>query len=74
MLRSFHFDENTGMLGAYVACIRQVTTLLGYSKPQVFEVFKNTLTMRLYWVLFPHRRFKVKSRNSQENTYEGKDR
>ena len=33
--------------------IRQITTLLGYGKPQVLEVFKNTLPMRLYWVLFP---------------------
>ena len=31
---------------------RQVTTLLGYGKPQVLEVFKNTLPTRLYWVLF----------------------
>ena len=33
--------------------MRQVATLLGYVKPQVLEVFKNTLPMRLYWVLFP---------------------
>ena len=26
---------------------------LGYGKPQVLEVFKNTLPTRLYWVLFP---------------------
>ena len=26
---------------------------LGYSEPQVLEVFKNTLPSRLYWVLFP---------------------
>ena len=46
---SFHFDENT----AYVTCIRQIAALLGYGKPQTLEVFKNTLPMRLYWVLFP---------------------
>ena len=51
--RSFHFDENTETLDAYVTCIRQVATLLGYGKPQVLEVFKNTLPTRLYWVLFP---------------------
>ena len=51
--RSFHFDENTEMLDAYVTHIRQVAALLGYGKPQVLEVFKNTLTTRLYWVLFP---------------------
>ena len=27
--------------------------LLGYGKPQVLEVFKNTLPMRVYLVLFP---------------------
>ena len=41
------------MLDMYVTCIRQVATLLGYGKPQVLEVFKNTLPTRLYWVLFP---------------------
>ena len=33
MWKSFH---------SYVAYIRQVATLLGYCKPQVLEVFKNT--------------------------------
>ena len=33
--------------------IRQVATLLGYGKPQVLEVFKNTLPTMLYCVLFP---------------------
>ena len=27
--------------------------MLGYGKPQVLEVFKNTIPTRLYWVLFP---------------------
>ena len=51
--RSFHFDENTETIDAYVNCIRQVTTLLGYQEPQILEVFKNTLLTELYWVLFP---------------------
>ena len=51
--QSFHFDENTETIDAYVNCIRQVTTLLGYQGPQVLEVFKNTLPTKLYWVLFP---------------------
>ena len=34
-------------------CIRQVAALLGYDRPKVLEVFKNTLQSRLYWVLFP---------------------
>ena len=51
--RSFHFVENTETLDAYVMHIKQVAALLGYGKPQVLEVFENTLPMRLYWVLFP---------------------
>ena len=51
--RSFHFDENTETIDAYVTCIRQVVTLLGYGEPQISEVFKNTLPTNLYWVLFP---------------------
>ena len=31
--RSFHFDENTETINAYVTHIRQVAALLGYSKP-----------------------------------------
>ena len=50
---SFHFDENTETIDAYVTCIRQVATLLGYGVPQNLEVFKNTLPTKLYWVLFP---------------------
>ena len=30
-----------------------MAALLGYGEPQVLEVFKSTLQMRLYWVLFP---------------------
>ena len=38
--RSFHFDENTEMIDAYINCIRQVATLLGYQEPQILKVFK----------------------------------
>ena len=51
--RSFHFDENTETIDAYVHHIRQVANLLGYQDLQVLEVFKNTLLSKLYWVLFP---------------------
>ena len=51
--RSFHFDENTETIGAYVTHIRQVASLLGYGEAQILEVFKNTLPTKLYWVLFP---------------------
>ena len=53
MWRSFNFDENTETIDAYVTCIRQVVTLLGYGEPQILEVFKNTLPTKLYWILFP---------------------
>ena len=51
--RSFSFDENTETINAYVTCIGQVATLLGYGEPQILEVFKNTLPTKLYWILFP---------------------
>ena len=51
--RSFNFDENTETIDVYVTQIRQVATLLGYGKPQILEVFKNTLPTKLYWILFP---------------------
>ena len=51
--RTFNFDKNVETLDSYVTCIRQVTTLLGYGEPCIFEVFKNTLPTKLYWVLFP---------------------
>ena len=38
--RSFHFDENTETIDAYINCIRWLATLLGYQEPQVLEVFK----------------------------------
>ena len=53
MWRSFHFNENAERLDSCVTCIRQIYRLLDYGKPQVLEVFKNTLPTRLYWVLFP---------------------
>ena len=51
--QSFHFDEHTEIIDAYVNHIRQEVTLLGYQEPQVLEVFKNTIPTKLYWVLFP---------------------
>ena len=44
--RSFHFDENTETLDTYVTCIRQ-------GAASCIRNFKNTLPMRLCWVLFP---------------------
>ena len=38
--RTFNFDKNTKTIDAYVMCIRQVATLLGYGERQFLEVFK----------------------------------
>ena len=51
--RSFHYNENSEIIDAYVNHIRQVVTLLGYEELQVLEVFKNTIPNRLYWILYP---------------------
>ena len=40
------------MIDAYVNRIKQVSLLINYDKPQILELFKNTLPSRLYWVLF----------------------
>ena len=45
--------KKTETVDAYVTCLREVGTLLGYGEPQILEVFKNTLPTKLYWVLFP---------------------
>ena len=50
--RSFHFNENTETIDAYVHCFRQIANLLDYQDPQILDVFKNTLPSKLYWVLF----------------------
>ena len=51
--RSFHFDENTETIDAYLNSIRQVLTLIRYQEPQILEVLKNTPPMKLYSVLIP---------------------
>ena len=53
MWRSFTFDENTETIDSYVIQIRQVANLLGYRQQQILEVFKNILSTKLYWILFP---------------------
>ena len=50
--RSFHFDENTETLEAYVTSIRQVATF-GAMKNHKFQKYSKTLPTKLYWVLFP---------------------
>ena len=65
--RSFHFDENTETIDAYVNHIRQVATLLGYQEPQLLEVFKNTLPKKIILGAFPYSRFEVSGRNSNKD-------
>ena len=51
--RSFHYDENVETVGTYVNRIRQVAAMLGYGEPQILEVYKNTVSSKLYWILYP---------------------
>ena len=53
-MESLHSDENAETLDSHDICIRQVATILGYGKPQILEVFKNTLSTRLYQVFFSY--------------------
>ena len=71
--RSFYFDDNTATLAVYVTHIRQVAALLGYGKPQVLEVFKNTLATRLYCALFPIEGLRLVE-ETDKNISKGKDR
>ena len=50
--KSFHFDDNSENIYSYVAHIRQVVTLFIYGEPQLLEVLKKTILVRLHWVLF----------------------
>ena len=72
--RSFHFDENTETVDAFVICIRQVATLLGYGESQILEVFKKHTTYKIVLGIISHRKPKRSSRNSKKNINKGKDR
>ena len=50
--RSFHFDEATNTIDGYIQKVKQVAALLNYGKPQILELFKNTLQSRLYYMLY----------------------
>ena len=51
--RSFHYGENTDTIDSYISKIKQVAALLNYGEAQMLELFKNTLPIKLYWILFP---------------------
>ena len=50
--RSFHFDEATDTIDGCILKVKQVAALLNYGEPQIFELFKNTLLSRLYYMLY----------------------
>ena len=52
MWRSFQFDEATDTIDGYIHKVKQVAALLDYGKPQILELFKNTLPSRLYCMLY----------------------
>ena len=51
--RSFSFDKNTETIDAYVTCIRQVATFLGYGEPQILEIFKTHFPQNYIGYYFP---------------------
>ena len=53
MWRLFQYDENSDIIESYISKIKRLAALLNYGKPQILEVFKNTLPSKLYWILFP---------------------
>ena len=50
--RSIHFDEATDTIVGCIQKVKQVAALLNYGKPQILELFKNTLQSRLYYMLY----------------------
>ena len=50
--RSFQFDDATDTIDGYIHKVKQVAALLDYGKPQLFELFKNTLPSILYYLLY----------------------
>ena len=60
--RSFHFDENLETIDAYINCIRQVATLLGYT------------SYKIILCCFSHNGLQASSRGGKENINKGEDR
>ena len=53
--RSFSFDENTETIDAYVTCIRQEATLLGYGATHL-RGFEKYTSHKIILDIIPHRR------------------
>ena len=45
--------DHSNMMKIEILLIKQMIALLNYGKPQILELFKNTLPSKLYWILFP---------------------
>ena len=39
-------------MDSYIHKVKQVAALLNYEKPQILELFKNTLPSRLYYMVY----------------------
>ena len=63
-LRSFHFDKNSGMIDAYVNCIRQVVTLLGYQEAINTRSFQKHSPNKIILGSLPHNGPKTSGRYS----------
>ena len=50
--RSFQFDEATDTIDGYIYKVKQVAALLDYGDPQILDLFKNTSSSRLYYLLY----------------------
>ena len=50
--RSFQFDEATDTIDGYIYKVKQVAALLDYGDLQILQLFKNTLPIRLYYLLY----------------------
>ena len=70
--RSFHYDENVGMIDAYVNRIRQVAALLGYGELQILKVFKNIVPNNLYWILYAINNIRVAVETAKRVLTKGK--
>ena len=50
---SFQYDEKTDTNDSYISKIKHMAALLNYGEPQILELLKNTLPIKLYWILLP---------------------
>ena len=71
--RSFCFDENTDSIDSYVPKVSQCAAMLKYGEPQILELMKNTLLIRLYPMLFPIKNLRDTITTAKRVMIKGKD-